>query len=190
MSTKIACDEYVSKLTDVLIGRNWVDVENATNTIFNAWRDHQRVYLCGNGGSAGNAIHLANDLLYGVGGGRRKGIDVEALSANPSVLTCLANDIAYEEIYSKQLEVKGKPGDVLIGLSGSGNSPNIIRALETANNLSMNTIAILGYTGGACLGIAQKVIHFPINDMQISEDLQLIVGHMFMQSLLRMADGQ
>ena len=190
MSTKIACDEYVSKLTDVLIGRNWVDVESATNTIFNAWRDHQRVYLCGNGGSAGNAIHLANDLLYGVAGHSGKGIDVEALSANTSVLTCLANDVAYEEIYSKQLEVKGKPGDVLIVLSGSGNSPNIIRALEMANNLSMNTIAILGYTGGACLDAAQQVIHFPINDMQMSEDLQLIVGHMFMQSLHRMADGK
>ena len=73
MSIKIACDEYVSKLTDLLIGRNWVDVENATNTIFNAWQDHQRVYLCGNGGSAGNAIHLANDLLYGVGGKSGKG---------------------------------------------------------------------------------------------------------------------
>ena len=190
MSIKIACSEYASKLTDVLIGRNWVDVENATNTIFNAWQDGQRVYLCGNGGSAGNAIHLANDLLYGVAGQSGKGIDVEALSANTSVLTCLANDIAYGEIYSKQLEVKGKPGDVLIGLSGSGNSPNIIRALEIANSLSMNTIAILGYKGGACLTAAQEVIHFPINDMQISEDLQLIVGYMFMQSLLRMADGQ
>ena len=190
MSIKIACTEYSAKLVDVLIGRNWADVENATNTIFHAWQNGQRVYLCGNGGSAGNAIHLANDLLYGVAGENGKGIDVEALAANTSVLTCLANDIAYEEIYSKQLEVKGKPGDLLIALSGSGNSPNIIRALETANRLSMNTIAILGYTGGACLDAAQQVIHFPINDMQVSEDLQLIVGHMVMQSLHRMADGK
>ncbi len=68
--------------------------------------------------------------------------------------------------------MKGKQGDVLIVLSGSGNSPNIVRALEVANNLSMDTIAILGYTGGACLDAAQQAIHFPINDMQISEDLQ------------------
>ena len=185
MSTKIACDEYVSKLTDVLIGRNWVDVENATNTIFNAWQNDQRVYLCGNGGSAGNAIHLANDLLYGVAGQSGKGIDVEALSANTSVLTCLANDVAYEEIYSKQLEVKGKPGDVLIVLSGSGNSPNILRALEVGNSIGMKTFAILGYTGGRCRELAQFPVHFEVNDMQISEDLQLIVGHMCMQWLCK-----
>ena len=108
---------------------------------------------------------------------------VEALSANTSVITCLANDIGYEEIYSVQIETKGRKGDVLLVLSGSGNSPNIVRALEAGKKIGMRTFAILGYTGGRCKDLADVPIHFTINDMQISEDLQLIVGHMCMQWL-------
>jgi D-sedoheptulose 7-phosphate isomerase len=144
--------------------------------------------VCGNGGSAGNAMHLANDLLFGVGrknGGG--GIKVEALSANPSVLTCLANDLGYEEIFAHQLKVKGSAGDLLIVLSGSGNSPTVVRALETANAKGMKTFAVLGFSGGKCKEIAQHSIHFDVDDMQIAEDMQLVVGHMCMQWLCEVA---
>jgi D-sedoheptulose 7-phosphate isomerase len=147
------------------------------------WSEGRTVYLCGNGGSAGNAIHLANDLLYGAGVGHGVGLKVEALSANPAVLTCLANDLGYEHIYSEQLRVKAEAGDVLIVLSGSGNSPNVVKALEIAADKDMTTFAILGYSGGACKALAQHPIHFPIDDMQIAEDLQLVVGHICMQWL-------
>ena len=99
------------------------------------------------------------------------------------MITCLANDIGYEDIYSVQIETKGSRGDVLLVLSGSGNSPNIVRALEAGKKIGMRTYAILGYTGGSCKDLADVAIHFPIEDMQISEDLQLIVGHMCMQWL-------
>lgn len=148
-----------------------------------AWRDHKVVYLCGNGGSAGNALHLANDFLYGAGKKYGGGLNVEALSANSAVLTCLGNDIGYDQIFAEQIRVKGKTGDVLIVFSGSGNSPNVVNALELANDIGMKTFAVLGYSGGRCLEIAQHPIHFEIDDMQISEDLQLIVGHMCMQWL-------
>ena len=148
-----------------------------------AWQAKQCIYICGNGGSAGNAIHLANDFLYGVGTKSGIGMRVEALSANPAVLTCLANDIGYERIFAEQLRVKANPGDILMVFSGSGNSPNVVAALEMGNSIGMKTFAVLGYSGGKCKEIAQNPIHFDVHDMQIAEDLQLVVGHMCMQWL-------
>lgn len=148
-----------------------------------AWADGRTIYLCGNGGSAGNANHLANDFLYGAGVTNGAGLKVESLSANPSVLTCLANDIGYENVYGEQLRVKAEAGDVLIVLSGSGNSPNVVRALEVGAAKGMTTFAILGFSGGKCKGLAQHPIHFPVDDMQIAEDLQMVIGHICMQWL-------
>jgi D-sedoheptulose 7-phosphate isomerase len=153
------------------------------DALLNVWRTGGTIFICGNGGSAGNAIHLANDFLYGAGKRNGVGLRVEALSANAAVITCLANDIGYENIYSEQLKVKARAGEVLIVLSGSGNSPNIVKALETGNSIGMTTFAVLGFSGGQCKALAQHPIHFEIDDMQIAEDLQLIVGHMCMQWL-------
>ncbi len=148
-----------------------------------AWENSKTIYFCGNGGSAGNAVHLANDFLYGAGIKNGIGLRVESLSANTSILTCLANDIGYENVYAEQLRVKANAGDVLVVLSGSGNSPNIVKALEMANSKGLISFAILGFSGGKCKDIAQHPIHFEINDMQVSEDLQMMVGHMCMQWL-------
>jgi len=152
-------------------------------SLLRIWKNNAQLFFCGNGGSAGNAIHLANDFIYGAGRRIGKGLKVEALSANPAVLTCLANDVGYDFVFSEQLKVKAEKGDVLVALSGSGNSANIIRAIEAGNKIGMDTFAILGYSGGTCKDIAKHSIHFPVDDMQISEDLQLIVGHMCMQWL-------
>jgi D-sedoheptulose 7-phosphate isomerase len=154
-----------------------------SDCLWDALQSKKQVFLCGNGGSAANAIHIANDFLYGVNKSSHAAIKAHALTANQSILTCLANDISYEEIFSYQLEALAQKDDILIALSGSGNSPNIIKALETAKNIGMRTFAILGYDGGSCLAIAEESIYIPIDDMQISEDMQLIVGHMIMQWL-------
>ena len=163
--------------------RSWSDVSMLARALLIGSRENRQVFLCGNGGSAGNAMHLANDFLYGVRTGLGKGLRVEALTANPAVLTCLANDVGYEEIFSYQLQEKADPGDILLVLSGSGNSRNVIRALEVGNQIDMKTFAILGYSGGSCKELAHHPIHFEIDDMQIAEDLQLMVGHMCMQWL-------
>ena len=174
---------YTEKLSKALCLDAMQQVPLLGKALREAWQAGRRIYLCGNGGSAGNAIHLANDLLYGAGVRSGVGLRVEALSANSAVLTCLANDIGYDEIYAEQIRVKADRGDVLIVLSGSGNSPNVVKALEAGNALGMSTFAILGFTGGKCKAIAQHPIHFAIDDMQIAEDLQLIVGHICMQWL-------
>lgn len=147
-------------------------------------RRHKRhVYLCGNGGSAANALHMVNDLMYGAATPERGAVRATALPANVSLLTCLANDVGYAEVFSQPLSVLAQPGDVLIVLSGSGNSPNIVRALEQARVQGLTSFAILGYSGGKALTLADHALHFPLNDMQIAEDLQLIVGHMVMRLL-------
>jgi D-sedoheptulose 7-phosphate isomerase len=141
------------------------------------------VFFCGNGGSAGNAIHLANDFLYGIAKRTGGGIRASSLSANPAVVTCLANDVGYDQIYAEQLAVQGRAGDLLIALSGSGNSPNIVAVLKQARLMGVRSGAILGYSGGQSKALADIPVHFSIDDMQISEDLQLVVGHMLMQWL-------
>jgi D-sedoheptulose 7-phosphate isomerase len=110
---------------------------------------------------------------------------VTALTANTSILTCLGNDVGYNDIFSEQLKTLGQAGDMLLVFSGSGNSPNVVRAIKTAKDLGMETYAIVGYDGGKCKELADHCIHIELNDMQISEDFQCIVGHMIMQWLKR-----
>ena len=184
-SCQESCQDYASRLQSILASSRWDGVAELAADLRACWRDGRRVFLCGNGGSAGNAAHLANDFLYGISKQFGSGIRVCALSANSSILTCLANDCGYDAVFSMQLAVQGSAGDVLIALSGSGNSPNIVNAIEQAKTMRLKSYAILGYDGGKAKPLADVVIHFNVHDMQMSEDLQLIVGHMAMQWLSR-----
>ena len=174
---------YSKKLQNILANTSWNNVELLAVDMRSCLQDHRRVFLCGNGGSAGNASHLANDFLYGIAKQTGQGLKVTALSDNSSVITCLANDVGYDHIFSEQLAVQAQKNDLLIALSGSGNSKNIIRVIDQAKIMGVKSYAILGFDGGICKNIADVAIHFPVDDMQISEDLQLIVGHMLMQWL-------
>ena len=175
--------DYARRLAAVLSDHDWADVARLAEDLRDCRDSGRQVFLCGNGGSAGNAIHLANDFLYGISKTFGVGLRVTALPANSSVLTCLANDLGYDTVFSAQLAVQARRGDVLIVLSGSGNSPNILKALEQAKAMGMKTYAILGYNGGKARAMADVPIHFQVNDMQLSEDLQLVVGHIVMQWL-------
>ena len=179
--------EYIEKIKKAMNIERMKEIEYMAKELKNTWEKKGNVYICGNGGSAANAIHIANEWFYGVGncgaGEKRPGINIEALCSNQAILTCLANDTGYENVYQEQLKVKAKKGDILIVLSGSGQSKNIVKALNYAKKIGMKSFAILGYSGGKCLQICDHSIHFEINDMQIAEDLQLIVGHICMQWL-------
>jgi len=176
--------DYATRLQATLAAADLAPVGTLAEAILEAWQAGHGVYLCGNGGSAGNAIHLVNDLIYGAVQGRGPGVRAHALSANAAVLTCLANDTDYSEVFALQLQTFGQPGDILLALSGSGNSPNILKAIEAGRALGMKTFAVLGYSGGKARTLVDVPIHFPVDDMQISEDLQLVVGHMVMQWLM------
>jgi D-sedoheptulose 7-phosphate isomerase len=175
--------DYASRLKQVLEVSDWTDVNLLAKDMHFCWKNGYQVFICGNGGSAGNAIHLANDFIYGIAKKTGLGLKVQALSANPAIITCLANDVGYESIFSEQIAVLAQEGDLLIALSGSGNSPNIVKAIEQAKIMGVKSYAVLGFTGGKCKELADVAIHFPVSDMQIAEDMQLIVGHMLMQWL-------
>ena len=175
--------DYSERLQGVLNGADWAPVEALAEELLACWKERRQVFICGNGGSAANAVHIANDFLYGISRTYGSGLRVHALPANTAVLTCLANDTGYDEIFSRQLAVQAEPDDVLIVMSGSGNSPNILKALEASSEIGMKSFAILGYSGGKAKEMADAPIHFAIDDMQISEDLQLVVCHMVMQWL-------
>jgi len=181
--------DYANRLSDVLNCYDWEDITSLAKEIELCWKEGRQVFLCGNGGSAGNAIHLANDYLYGIAKETGKGLKVHALPANSAVVTCLANDVGYDSIFSEQLAVLGQAGDLIICLSGSGNSSNILKVLHQAKSMGIKTCAILGFSGGGTKAIVDIPIHFPVEDMQIAEDLQLIVGHMLMQYLYSQANS-
>jgi D-sedoheptulose 7-phosphate isomerase len=181
--------DYAGRLQKVLQGSSWEGVELLARDLLECWKAKKQVFLCGNGGSAGNAVHMANDFLYGISKTYGSGLRVNALSANTAVLTCLANDCGYDQIFSMQLAVHANQGDMLIALSGSGNSPNIVKALEQARKSGVKSYAVLGYSGGKAKALADVAIHFAVDDMQIAEDMQLIVGHMLMQWLYQNRPG-
>jgi D-sedoheptulose 7-phosphate isomerase len=174
---------YSRRLSDTLTGFDWAPVVALAEDLRECWRTGSQLFLCGNGGSAGNANHLANDFLYPLSKTKGSGIRVHALSGNPAVITCLGNDEGYDNIFSYQLAVHGRRGDILLAFSGSGNSPNILRALEEARRLGMRSYAVVAFTGGKAKALADVAIHFPVDDMQIAEDTQTIVGHMIVQWL-------
>lgn len=179
--------DYGRRLNDALSAVDNDNISRLCDCLLSAWKDGRQLFLCGNGGSAGNAVHIANDMIYGIDRKTGKGLRAHALPANTAILTCLANDEGYEEIFAKQLSVYANPGDIVLVLSGSGNSANILRALEYAAENDLETFAILGYSGGKALEITRHPIHFAIDDMQISEDTQLIVMHYVMQWLAEKA---
>lgn len=174
---------YVERLSDALHRLDLAAVEQLAQSLLLCWREGRQLFLVGNGGSAGNAVHLANDYIYAMSKRIGSGIRAHALAANTAMVTCLANDEGYETIYSAQLAVMARPGDVLLAFSGSGNSPNVLRALEEARRIGMTSYAVLGFSGGKARALADVAIHVPVDDMQVAEDLQMAVGHMVMQWL-------
>ena len=176
--------EYRKGLDDVWNSLNIVNVNLLIIDLFNAWKNRNTVFICGNGGSSANANHLANDLIYGINPSGR-GMNVHSLCANSAINLCLANDVGYENVFSHQLRSLGKEGDLLLVFSGSGNSPNVIKAINEAKTLGITSYAMLGFDGGECLKLADNTIHFKINDMQISEDFQMIIGHILVKELMK-----
>lgn len=178
---------YLNSLDNCFTEEKIEKVHNLADNLVLAWKDNKKIFICGNGGSAGNAIHIANDFIYGAGAcgesPRVPGLNVEALTANSAVLTCLANDTGFENIFSHQLEVKAEVRDILIVLSGSGNSANVVNAIKKGNLIGMETFAIVAFNGGECKKVAKNPIHFETKDMQIAEDIQLVIGHLCMQWL-------
>jgi len=174
---------YASKLSNLILSQNWQGVEALAYELRDCWETGRQIFFAGNGGSAGNANHVVNDFIYPVSKTMASGIRAHSLSINPSVISCLGNDEGYDNIFSYQLAVMARAGDSLVVFSGSGNSPNILSVLEHAKAMGVKTFAVVGFSGGRAKELADVAIHFDIDDMQISEDMQTIICHMIVQWL-------
>ena len=152
----------------------------SVDVIVNAFRNGKRVYFCGNGGSAADAQHLAAEFS-----GRfyadRKALPAEALHCNTSYLTAVANDYGFDEIYSRLIDGIGEQGDVLVGLSTSGNSPNILKAFKTAKKKEMITIGFTGKSGGEMRTLCDHLINIPSTDTPRIQESHIMVGHIVCQ---------
>jgi D-sedoheptulose 7-phosphate isomerase len=155
-------------------------IERVVDLITTAFKNGNRVYFCGNGGSAADAQHLAAEFS-----GRfytdRKALPAEALHCNTSYLTAVANDYGYDVVYSRMIDGIGEKGDVLIGLSTSGNSANIINAFEVARTKAIVTIAFTGETGGEMKAIADYLINVPSKDTPRIQESHITIGHIICQ---------
>tara|TARA_B110000008_G_scaffold263845_2_gene287585 strand:+ start:2880 stop:3473 length:594 start_codon:yes stop_codon:yes gene_type:complete len=174
--------EYASELGRCLHDFDWAALVPLVDVLNEIRRSKKSLFICGNGGSSANADHFANDFIYGISQAG-EGIHAISLSSNSAVLSCLANDRSYADVFSWQIKNAAQAGDGLMVLSGSGNSPNIIAAISEAKKLGLCTMGILGFDGGACKALLDYPVHFPVNDMQKSEDLQQVVGHMLTRAL-------
>lgn len=141
-----------------------------------AMREGKTLYLFGNGGSAGDAQHIAAELV-GRFTKERRALPAVALTTNTSALTALGNDYEYSIVFARQLEAFGKPGDVVIGISTSGNSPNVICGLETAKRLGMITIGLTGESGGRTKNEADHCICVPSRDTARIQESHILIGH-------------
>lgn len=142
---------------------------NSVNQVMNVLEDARlhgkRIFICGNGGSAATASHYCCDFNKGVSENQNDKYNFECLNDNIPTLMAVANDIGYEEVFRFPLKNKMKSGDILIGISGSGNSKNVVNAMEYAKSIGGTTIAIVGYSGGKMKEVADYNIHVNINDM-------------------------
>jgi D-sedoheptulose 7-phosphate isomerase len=157
--------------------------EAAVGVVKAAFESGRQIITCGNGGSAHTASHYITDWnkMVNLATGRKlRGI---SLCDNVGIVTAFANDIAYEEVFAGQLKAILEPNDLLIALSGSGHSANVVKAVEYANGAGATTLAVVGYDGGTLKRIARHVVWVPSFDMQLCEDVHLMFGHMVMKTL-------
>lgn len=159
------------------------DINEVINILEDARETGKNVFVMGNGGSAATSSHFVCDFNKGLSDASKKRYKFICLNDNIPSLMAYANDISYEAIFVEQLKNYFNVGDIVIGISGSGNSKNVLNAIEYANNNAGVTIGITGFNGGQLKKLAKCNINIPINDMQITEDLHLSLDHCIMKIL-------
>lgn len=178
---------YVDHLVDILRSLDCAAVARVIDLFLEARRSNNTIFFLGNGGSAATSCHFANDLGYGASPEGHTPFRALSLSANSAFLTCLANDIGYENVFAWQLRNLMCPGDPVIGISASGNSPNVVKALEYARDNGGVPVAIVGFDGGAMKKIARYIIHVETEKGEYGpvEDVHMVLDHLISNFLSR-----
>ncbi len=174
---------YLQILQDTISAMDKNEIDKYLETLMTAYENDSTIFIFGNGGSAATASHFATDLNKGISYGLEKRFRVMALTDNFSTVSAYSNDTSYDDVFIEQMKNFIKDNDIAIGISGSGNSKNVIKAIEYANARGNTTVGITGYDGGLLKKIAKISVNANIKDMQISEDIHMILGHLTMKVL-------
>ena len=174
---------YLDEEKRILDSIPWEKFEEIVKLLNSACKKGDQIFTMGNGGSGSTASHFACDINKGVSSGLEKRFKLICLNDNIPTMLAYANDDSYDNIFVEQLKNFLKPDDVVIAFSGSGNSKNVIKALQYANENAATTVAFTGFDGGQLAKIAKILVVAPVNDMQKVEDIHLILTHIIMQIL-------
>lgn len=173
-------NNYINLEIDTLRKLDVDAINDALNLLMETAKNHKRIYVFGNGGSSATASHIQNDFGKGVSEYVEDKFRFQCLNDNVPTVMAIANDIGFEEIFRFQLRDVIEPGDVVIAISGSGNSANVINAVEYAKEQGNKIIGMTGFSGGKLKELSDISLHAPINSMQVTEDIHMIFDHLMM----------
>ena len=176
-------EEYTNRLADEIRQVDYADLGNWSDLVFNAWEQQANVFIIGNGGSAASATHMSQDFAKSLHPEEQlenpttKRLRVQSLTDNVGWLTAVANDLGYEHVFTQQLRNLANPDDLLIAISGSGSSKNILHSVTWANDAGLVTFGLTGFDGGSLDAICQHGLNVAVNDMGMSEGIHLCLYH-------------
>jgi D-sedoheptulose 7-phosphate isomerase len=175
--------DYFKQLSDTSLQIETALISAYADLLFDAWRRRSRVFIFGNGGSAFNASHHVADYVKTASCPNRHRLQAFSLTDNAGLTTAIGNDLSYEESFSFPLESYSQPGDIAVGISCSGNSPNLLHAFEWARQNDLKIVALTGFRGGKAKDLAHLHINVPSDNYGVIEDLHLSIGHIAAQML-------
>lgn len=190
MNYKKDIQEYLSLEIEILKQLDAAQIDAALNLLDETRKRRGRIYICGNGGSAATASHFQNDFNKGVSEYIEAPFRFHCLNDNVATLMAIANDIGYEEVFRFQLRGVMEPGDVLVAISGSGNSRNVLNAVEYAKSQGCQVIGLTGYGGGKLKELSDVSLHVPVMSMQVTEDVHMIFDHLMMSIFYKSLCGK
>ena len=176
---------YFEKEKATIDSINKDDLNTLMNVLVQAKDEGKTIFIMGNGGSAATASHYVCDFNKGISYGREKMFKFICLNDNVPTMMAYANDMSYADVFVGPLKNFMQKGDIVIGISGSGNSENVVRAIKYANENGGISVGITGYSGGIIKELSTYNVHIPVNDMQITEDLHMMLDHCMMNILCK-----
>ena len=183
LGATLAHDAYVERLKTELDRTDLAEMQHWADLVYSAWQDEKFVFIFGNGGSGTTASHMAEDLGKSLlkpedlKDEKKKRLKVLSLTDNQGWILAVGNDVGYDQIFVQQLMNYGSRGDLVIAISGSGNSPNVLAAVDWANRHGLKTFGLTGYNGGKLRSLAQAGLHVPLDDMGMVESIHLCLFH-------------
>lgn len=180
---------YLEHEIDTLKALDVNEINAALNLLLETFEGGNTVFVFGNGGSSATASHFQNDFNKGVSEHTEKKFNFQCLNDNVATVMAVANDIGFEEVFRFQLIGHMRPGDVVLAISGSGNSKNVLNAVEYAKSQGSKVIGLTGFGGGKLKELSDVSLHVPVNSMQITEDIHMVFDHLMMSIFYRSLAG-